>query len=371
MPTIVIYNPLCGDRTAKTFFDEHVLPLFAKASTPISSIMNTERVGHAGELAQNELEKSGETLTIVLGAGDGTLHEIINHLSNAELKGARIGGPPTQIHLVLVPCGTANALYASLFPPKGGDSSSVEYKLQSVMSYLKGADPRLVPLTLAITTLSPPPAVASSVVVSTSIHASILHDSEALRATIPGTERFKVAAKQNGTKWYNSHVKLLPVASLRVVQLYDPDTKSFINHPDADDNDPWPVIDIDEYHAFGGYVRCNDRSAVFRSYHFDGYSRAREAFANKVWAILQGAYQDGAHVNLSYDDKGQITTEQTDNPYAVEYIRCGGWEWIPDDLDDDAHLVCCDGAISTIEKGGRAVCVAATPDKNAGFLVHV
>lgn len=40
-----------------------------------------------------------------------------------------------------------------------------------------------------------------------------------------------------------------------------------------------------------------------------------------------------------------------------------------DDIDDAAHLLCSDGAISTIKKGGRAVCTAATPQENRGFVV--
>jgi len=95
----------------------------------------------------------------------------------------------------------------------------------------------------------------------------------------------------------------------------------------------------------------------------------RQAFVATSTAVLQAVYQNGTHINLRYNENGEVTTEG-DGPLIVEYVRCGGWEWIPDDIDDDAHLICCDGAISTIEKGGRAVCVAATPQANAGFLVH-
>jgi hypothetical protein len=41
-----------------------------------------------------------------------------------------------------------------------------------------------------------------------------------------------------------------------------------------------------------------------------------------------------------------------------------------DDIDDRAHLLCADGAISTVERGGRAVCKAATPKGDAGFMVY-
>ena len=83
------------------------------------------------------------------------LGEIINYLSSAELKGTRAGAPPPEIHLVLVPCGTANALYSSLFPPGDAKASTLDYKLRSTMSFIENS--RVVPLTLAITTISAPP----------------------------------------------------------------------------------------------------------------------------------------------------------------------------------------------------------------------
>ncbi|KAJ3849256.1 hypothetical protein EV368DRAFT_75793 [Lentinula lateritia] len=404
MSVIAIYNPVCGDQTAKSFFEEQVLSVCVTASVLVTTVSSTERVNHVGELVLAELEKTpiNEALTVILGSGDGTLHELINYLSSADIKGTRAGvtNAPPEIHLVLVPCGTANALYSSLFPPTSS-VTSIEYRLQSVRSFLQARDSHLLPLTLAITTLSSPPAanihpkaVASAVVVSTSLHASILHDSELLRVEMPGIERFKIAAQQNSNKWYNGYAKLLPVASLGVVQLYDPDAKEFISHPDADEDNP--VVDL--YGPFAYFLSTvnvdrlepafritplakdipstNDATCdlvAIRPFSNPTVSidtpQARENFVIKLWDTLQAAYQDGNHVNLRYDGEGNVTTEG-EGPFVVEYVRCGGWEWIPDDIDDDAHLVCLDGDIATIEKGGRAVCVAATPQAEAGFMVH-
>ncbi|KAJ3901039.1 hypothetical protein F5879DRAFT_1011617 [Lentinula edodes] len=405
MAVIAIYNPVCGDQTAKSFFEEQVLPICVTSSVLVTTVSSTERVNHVGELVLAELEKTpiNEALTVILGSGDGTLHELINYLSSADIKGTRAGvtSVPPEIHLVLVPCGTANALYSSLFPPTSSVTPSIEYRLQSVRSFLQAPDSHLLPLTLAITTLSSPPAakirpkaVASAVVVSTSLHASILHDSELLRAEMPGIERFNIAAKQNSNKWYNGYAKLLPVASLGVVQLYDPDAKEFISHPDADENNP--VVDL--YGPFAYFLStvnvdrlepafritplakdipsANDASCdlvAIRPFSNPVVSidtpEARDNFVSKLWDTLQAAYQNGNHVNLRYDEEGKVTTEG-EGPFVVEYVRCGGWEWIPDDIDDDAHIVCLDGDIVTIEKGGRAVCVAATPQAKAGFMVH-
>lgn len=55
---------------------------------------------------------------------------------------------------------------------------------------------------------------------------------------------------------------------------------------------------------------------------------ARELFAAKMWTVLGGAYEEGRHVNFRYNSNGEIGVDG-DGPTVVEYIRCGGWEWIP------------------------------------------
>ncbi|KAK7447057.1 hypothetical protein VKT23_014268 [Stygiomarasmius scandens] len=405
---IALYNPTSGDRSAKSFFENEVIPLLQRANKSIAQdkVFATERPVHAGEIVLELIESSQEELTIILGSGDGTLHEIINHVSSAQIKGARVDAPPTKLHFVLVPCGTANALYSSLFPPKdNAEISSTSYRLQSVQAFLN--DSPGIPLTLAITTISsapfvraPPRAIVSSVVVSTSLHAAILHDSEKLRKEMPGIERFKAAAQQNSGKWYLGNAKILPAASTQVVQIYDPKTESFINHPDCDDDDDDgeynSIVDVPGPFAyFLSTVNVDRLEPAFQitpvarkivpseatcdlmivrplrdpSVRMDS-AETREGFTSKLWKVLQGAYQEGAHLKLRYNEEGDVVTDG-DGPTVVEYVRCGGWEWLPDDIDDAAHLLCSDGTITTIEKGGRAVCVAATPMDKAGFYVHV
>jgi len=104
------------------------------------------------------------------------------------------------------------------------------------------------------------------------------------------------------------------------------------------------------------------------SIHLDS-PEARIAFAQKAGAVLQGAYNDGNHVNLRYDSEGNVVSEG-EGTFVVEYFRCGGWEWEPDDEDDAAHLVCTDGFIHNILPGGKAVCTAAAPDPQSGFIVY-
>jgi len=272
------------------------------------------------------------------------------------------------------------------------------YKLKSLEAFIR--DSNIVPLTLAITTISSPQSTQqschkvaiSAVVTSTALHASILHDSESLRKEMPGIERFKVAAWNNITRWYSSQVKLLPTPSAGVVEIYDPDQKTFVTR---DDDDHGIVDVIGPFAYFLSTVNVDRLEPAFRITplvsefvpaevsldivmvrpHRDptfvtDTTEARQAFAGKATAVLTAAYQDGNHINLKYADDGKITTEGT-GPTVVEYIRCGGWEWIPDDIDEKAQLLCSDGAIFSIEKGGKAVCRAAAPADGLRFVVYV
>ncbi|KAJ7285564.1 ATP-NAD kinase-like domain-containing protein [Mycena rebaudengoi] len=360
MAVLAIYNPACGDRSSKSFFDEHVLPLLQTNGKTVDKLVATEHPGHAGQVLVDFLEANE----------DGTLNECITTLSSAQLK-----RQPTRITFILVPCGTANALYSSLFPPSD-KTVDTAYRLQSLQSFISGST--TTPINLAITTLSSPPAARkrpeariSSVVVSTCLHAMILRDSEALRAEMPGLERFKVAAERNGEKWYKSWVKLLPAVATEVVQIYDPATKTFVDHPESDDDDV--IVELDGPFAyFLATVNVDRLEPAFMIsplvsrippseatcdlviLYPPDTPETRAAFVSVLWKVLGAAYQNGSHVDLRYDAKGEVTSDG-DGPPVVEYIRCGGWEWIPAN-DLDAH--------------GRAVCLAAAPNDTAGFVVH-
>lgn len=365
MPLLVVYNPVSGDRSSSALFDQHVLPLLTTHHITPSKIVATESTGHAGTILADflaSLPQSSQTdpLTVVLGSGDGTLHELINALnSSASSK------PLPRIHLALVPCGTANALYSSLFPPTPSDDP-IQYKLKSVRAFVS-LNPRSVPLNLAVSVFSPPPVITpgvahpppqvsiSVVVASTSLHASILHDSEALRASDPSMERFKTAARQNITRWYAASVKLFPREGPGVVEVYDPSLGTFIPHQFSSEDEP--IVDLGGPFAyFLSTVNVDRLEPAFRitpkakdvlspqeksaaldviivrpsrdpAYEMDSEG-ARAAFAEKAGAVLGAAYQDGAHIALRYDTQGKITTEGT-GPTVVEYVRCGGWEWEP------------------------------------------
>jgi hypothetical protein len=169
MSVLAVINPASGAKSAVAFFNEHVAQRL-----PPDTVVTTERN------AVSLINASTMPLVVVLASGDSTLQEILNQLSTTD---------PPQLSFVLIPCGTANALYSSLFPPAGDDNPA--YRLQSLHAFLDRRPPSHLPL--ATVTISSPTTESqtsiASVVVSTSLHAALAHDSEALRDQHPGVER--------------------------------------------------------------------------------------------------------------------------------------------------------------------------------------
>ncbi|KAI0792939.1 ATP-NAD kinase-like domain-containing protein [Abortiporus biennis] len=404
--TLVIYNPVCGDSTAKKLFTEHVIPLLHKSGKiiPPDNIIETTHLGHAGEVVLDLLRtQPGEQLSIILGSGDGTLHEIVSAIQHS----TTVTWGKTDITFALVPCGTANALYSSLFPPTsttGEGDPQLTYKLQSVQSFLS-SKPTEKPLSLAVTSTYPasqsnaketikniPIATSTSVVVaSTALHASILHDSEALRASIPTMERFKVAAQQNITHWYSAKVKLLPPPGIdNDVLLYDPGKNEFVKKgSDVELEGPFAyflsTVNVDRLEPafritplFTSLVPHRQSLDIvivrpLRDPSISGISEeAKGNFAAKsVQVLAQGAYQDGAHIRMRYNEDGSIDTTSDEGSTVVEYYRCGGWEWVPESTDIQAHLVCIDGEILHIPKQGKASCSISETASNVHFSVFI
>lgn len=348
MPLLIISNPVCGAGDGHKFVEDHVVPLLQKNGYKIDKIALTEAPDHAGTLLINFMEHSEGPLTVILSSGDGTLHELVNALAQARQMAV-----PYPISLVLIPSGTANALHSTLFPPSlQGTDEPLAHKLKSVQSYINGG--RTVPLTLAATSIQGPTSkqsVISAVVTSTALHASILHDSERLRKDIPDISRFKIAAANNITRWYNSKVSFLPTPTGRV-DMYDNRHKTFAVHPES--TAAAPIVEMQgPFEYFLSTVNVDRLEPAFqitplqskippvqgsmevvivrpmRDTTIKGHSEEeRKAFANKAGAVLGGAYMQGSHVDMNYGSDGKVALEEAGLP-VVEYIRCGGWEWIP------------------------------------------
>ena len=371
MPLIVIYNPVSGDRTAAKLTTDTILPLLATHNVTPDKVAATEYAGHAGTLLLSYIDGliSAEPITLVLVSGDGTLHEIVNALHGARIKQERTF---PALRIALIPGGTANALYSTFFPPPPSTSESSTGTAQaeptvlaSLLSFLS-ATPRLVPLTFARTSIyvSPPalsgsenpdaapissaseshPDVLSAVVISTALHAAILHDSEALRASVPGIERFKLAAAQNDTRWYRARARLLAP-----VQRYDLSADAFVSVSEEEE----PLELSGPFVYFLSTVNVDRLEPLFRiaplqralppppgaqtmdvlvvrplrdpSLEGKSGEEERKRFKESVWSVIGSAYQDGAHIKARYESQDG----KTDGLPVVEYFRVGGWEWIP------------------------------------------
>ena len=377
MSLIVVSNPVSGDHSAVSLTTERILPLLAAHNIVPDKVAVTEHVGHAGTLLLSYIDSlapstRADGITLVLVSGDGTLHEIVNTLHSARDKRE---GPFPSLRIVLIPGGTANAMHSTFFLPTSTPSVSSAAEptiLASLLSFLS-ATPRLVPLTLAYTRISPPvspdndkpdrgPAsvsgssssgggdggddddVISAVVTSTALHAAILHDSEALRESMPGVERFKLAAAQNATTWYRARVRLLGP-----VQRYDVAADAFI--PVDEKEEPFELQGPFAY--FLSTVNVDRLEPLFRitplqramppppgaltmdvlavrplrdpSLEGKAGEEERERYKERIWSAIYGAYQDGAHVRARYDTQDG----KADGPPIVEYFRVKGWEWLP------------------------------------------
>ncbi|KAH9174251.1 hypothetical protein EDB89DRAFT_1954009 [Lactarius sanguifluus] len=315
MPLIVVYNPVCGDRKGARLTTETVLPLLTSRGLTPHKVAATEHAGHAGTLLLSYINglappERAEGITLILVSGDGTLHEIVN-----ALYGAR-------------------AEKDSSFP-------SLRIVLKGLASF-------------------------RSVVTSTSLHAAILHDSEALRASVPGIERFKIAAAQNATTWYRARARLL-----EPVQRYDVASGAFVTLAEEQQELLGPfayflsTVNVDrlEQHfriaplqrslppPHGTQTMDVLIIRPLRDPSLEGKDgeAEREGFKDRIWGALGGAYQDGAHVHARYANPDG----KKDGPVVVEYFRVGGWEWIPEEDDEKAHLLCADGTIFHAQKGGK------------------
>ncbi|KAI0315535.1 hypothetical protein OF83DRAFT_346993 [Amylostereum chailletii] len=398
MALLVIYNPVCGSSSGQQIAESQVLPLLHKHDKVPDKVVRTESSRHAGEIVVDFVKNAppdGE-LTIVLVSGDGTLHDIVNALYTYANSREKKEKAIPQLRLVLVAGGTANALHSSYFPPSGlPDSSTL---LSSLHSYLSPSS-SLTPLTLTRTTILSPSdgeitSIVSAVVTSTSLHASILHDAEELRPSIPSLDRFKVAAEKNATRWYHArlHLHSAPSASTlgthapvpSPILQYDPTKDVFVpvvSTSSENDSSSSQVLELEGPFSYMLTTVNVDRleptfriSPLHRSHpplspqttdvvvvrplrdpSLDNESEeSRSSFKAKVWGALGGAYQDGAHVKLRYGANGELAREG-EGETVVECFRAGGWEWIPDAEDEKAHLVCADGTIVTIPAGGKAV----------------
>ncbi|KPV74551.1 uncharacterized protein RHOBADRAFT_54357 [Rhodotorula graminis WP1] len=436
----VVLNPHAGARQAEASWRTAAALLHARGlSVDEEAVSRTERAGD-GERIGRELRQrwsgdgeraQGREVLVVLG-GDGTVHEVLNGLLLVGSGGIGGGGEDDdtlwegagRVEVILVPAGTANALYHHLFPPESPsyppDAPAAPF--HSLLSFLRSISsppspsstssspvPTLLPLPLALNALpSPcPRRTLTTVVSSAALHAALLHDAEELRATHPGVERFKIAARQNVDRWWEGEVRL----SGRL-RRYDPATRAWVPaagsprassgavdgatdgdgartviggpfaylvaalvsrfepsfvvapfrspshplapHPERDGGRP--SIDVVAIRP----LRHAPTAALARGSEEDR-RRAREGFVERVWSVTGGMYDGGSHVDEVYGEGEAAEEEGAEGRAVCEVWRAERVEWVPVAKDDDlkSRLVCLDGVLHDLGASGGSLRVRA------------
>lgn len=363
---LIISNPVSGDKTGPQFVNDFVIPLLNKHDVAFT-LKTTNAPGHAGDLATEYLTSLGnvKSAVILISGGDGTIHEVVNAVY-ADLTSSNPKAPIwPELQLVLVNSGTASALYHSVYPIFAGPDilravnetlPEADYdaanRLQSVVAYLTGTGATR-PLALARNTVikrdgSIKHSLISVMVGSTALHANLMHTSESLRATIPGVERYAVAAKRNLTKWSHAKVRLISTEEYPLL-MYDVRT-DFMKCQPIDHRIDGPfayflsTLNIDRLEA--DFMITPLISKIKPSLHTmdvvivrplrcpqvkGDTADDRQRFAQALMGCMAAA-RGGMHTLVHYprDPNSKETVWYAGNGrMIVEYYRCSGWEWVP------------------------------------------
>lgn len=282
------------------------------------------------------------------------------------------------------------------------------HALSSLLLSLEGGAPRPLPVTQTqlysaseLSSSSPPsaPPIPSHIVLSTSLHACILADSEAHRATTPGVERFKIAAAQNIGVFFPARVRLLPSAS--GVKQYNPRTKGW--------SEPFTINENEVEGPFAYFLSVTTTPRLEPTFVIaptlarlpptphEGVMdvvvlrplrdpRVKTALAAEedpgaVWAgrakeVLGSAYDDGKHISLVFGQDGNSVSlddrhrTEDGGEVMVEVFRCAGFEWTPTDpKHEKSHIVCADGSLYTVPTGGKVRAKVIQSHEGEGFWV--
>ncbi|BGP25620.1 sphingosine kinase 1 [Rhodotorula toruloides] len=396
----VVLNPSAGSRRARQLWSNLVRPLLSHF---LSHNNNSEWLGWDGGVQETQDVRDGERIgreiatqategrkeVVMVFGGDGTIHEVLNGVSVREDGSVR---EHVEVELVLLPTGTANALYNHFFPPESSSypSTSPTAPLYSLLSFLDPSSSSPHPLPLALNTLPHPSSpVLTTVVSSAALHACLLHTADVLRHTRPeleGTERFKVAAQREAGRWWDGRLFLHGR-----VKLYNPSTKAWVDQGTEEGvvegpfsylvstlvsrfeptfvvapfRSPLSPLAPAEGEASIDLIlirplRRAETRALVKAGRLDD---ARSEFVGQLWEVTGGMYEGGKHVDAVYDDGESV----------VEVWRCEGFEWVPDtqvspsaspcaaqgsqeSSDSDSalksRLVCLDGALHDLGLGG-------------------
>ncbi|PKI82333.1 hypothetical protein MVES1_003517 [Malassezia vespertilionis] len=376
MSVHVVCNAAAGQQNAESVLKEYVHKYLdawkAADRTRVAPTYHSTDPTHGAKQIGAALAREKAPLTLVVLGGDGTVHEALDGMQSVSI--------PSEIFLVIVPTGTANAMYHALFGthPGGYAATDPRWRLCALQAF--AASKSTQPLSLMRVTMGD--THLSCVVTSHALHAAILRDSESLRASHPGIERFKMAAEQNMVRWTEGELVLEP--GTEPVQRYCPSKHTFVpvaalgdyqadQHGTLRIQGPFVYLTamvVDRLEAafvpapFAG-PRCEAalrrpsdmvdivvlrplRSPVVQKAIAQGdpMDKIHEMYAQGPLAevFFEGMYKDGAHVSFAYDGDEDVAGEQAGMP-VVEYFRAAAYAWRPAPTDPSATTTCVDGTI--------------------------
>jgi hypothetical protein len=328
----IILNEHAGPQGSSRTLCDQLTARLRSANLSSFHLHETKYPNHAAEIGQRLLAQSGSDLTIAIIGGDGTLHELINGITAGDTS----SGTSRRINIVLLPSGTANALYHSLFP---STCSSPHFdKLLSVEHVLSSTSSACRPLALLSVAESSNAAQKhlyySHVVTSTCLHAQLLEtaSSEEWRKLYPGTERFRKAAEKHIGTSNNAHLRLT-ARDNQGVQKWSPKDASWqtVSKGDLELKGGFTYFIASLVDRFEATFRITPRSAPEEDRPADAVdvllvrsrSEDREVEAKRIMEVLVAAYsEDGKHLSIQEEIDGETT-------YVVEYYRVKGFQWQP------------------------------------------
>ncbi|TIA88877.1 hypothetical protein E3P81_03291 [Wallemia ichthyophaga] len=283
--------------------------------------------------------------------GDSTTHELLSGLSSAS------AGALTEvtIKLIIVPLGTANALYHSLHSHSHLNRHTVAYRLLALHAHVQNSE-NYRQLRISEVVVDQQTSRLAHVVVSTAVHAALLHRSEELRSADTSVERFKTAFMDVRTRWTEGTVHFERASryqngsftpQMHPFSLEGPFTYLLATHIDrledgfvvapkrnhfAADNDILRVV----------VVRPARDSRVRDLLDNREHDKARQIASHVLTDVMYAAYDNGRHVDMHYDN----------DEHVVEYFAVQGMvSFEGRNQRNQPKHVCVDGGLLEMNEG--------------------
>lgn len=337
--THIILSTGSGHRKAEHFYTDVVSPILSLAGLKDTVLHTTHSETSILELTRDTLfpaANRGHELRIILLSGDGGIVDLVNGLL-ATPHSKKYVSP----EVVLLPLGTANALYHSINAGAGDTwglkalSSTTSKPLPTFTATFSSGSRLLIDEARREQELNGKNEVHGAVVLSWGMHASLVADSDTAEYRKFGIERFKMAAKE---ALYPSDGSLPHSYRGRMEYLKLKSEKE----GEEEGGDEWITFSGEE-HLYTLATLVSNLEAPFC---ISPASKPLDGSMHLVWfgptsgdeamRIMGLAYQGGKHV-----DDDMVLYRAIDGLRIVFAEEDGRW-----------RRVCVDGKIIRVEEGG-------------------